>query len=103
MIKRTLPGIGGVLEELALGGEDDEGDLGVAEDRDLVGLLEQARPPLGEGDLPVDLVLYPLQLKPAPPHPISLQFTTPNTHQELPRIKRRGARDRSVWSLLRVL
>lgn len=41
-----LPGIGGVLEELAFGGEDDEGNLGVAQDGDLMCLLEQPCPPL---------------------------------------------------------
>jgi hypothetical protein len=56
------------LEELAAVGEDDEGDLGVAEDGELVRLLEQAVAALGEGDLAVDLVLDPLQLHPAPPH-----------------------------------
>ncbi|RWW35947.1 hypothetical protein BHE74_00059062 [Ensete ventricosum] len=62
------PGIGRVLAELALGGEDDEGDLGVAEDGDLVGLLEQPGSALGEGHLPIDLVLDPLQLHSPPPH-----------------------------------
>ncbi|RRT73258.1 hypothetical protein B296_00033552 [Ensete ventricosum] len=66
--EESKPGVGGVLIELALGGEDDEGDLRVAEDGDLVGLLEQPRPALGEGHLPIDLVLDPLQLHPPPPH-----------------------------------
>lgn len=64
-----VPGVSGVLVELALGGEDDGGDLGVAEDGDLVRLLQQSIPPLGERHLPVDLVLYPLQLHLPPPHP----------------------------------
>ena len=57
------------LVELAEVGDDNEGDLGVAEDGELVRLLEQAIPALGERHLPVDLVLDPLQLHPTPPHP----------------------------------
>ena len=64
----VVPGVCGVLIELALGGEDDDGDLGVAEDGDLVRLLEQPVPALGEGHLSVYLVLYPLQLHLAAPH-----------------------------------
>ena len=33
-----------------------------------MGFLQQPGPPLGESDLPVDLVLDPLQLNPSPPH-----------------------------------
>ena len=43
---------GGVLVELAGGGEDEERDLGVAEQRDLEGLLEDPRATLGEAHLP---------------------------------------------------
>jgi hypothetical protein len=64
----TLPLRAAELVELAAVGEDDERDLGVAEDGELVGLLEQAVAALGEGDLAVDLVLDPLELHPAPPH-----------------------------------
>lgn len=56
------------LVELAAAGEDDERDLGVAENGQLVGLLEEAVAALGEGDLPVDLVLDALQLNSSPPH-----------------------------------
>ena len=49
-------------------GEEDERDLGVAEDGELVGLLEQSVPALGEGHLPADLVLDPLQLHLAATH-----------------------------------
>lgn len=63
-------------------GEEDEGDLGVAEDGELVGLLEQAVPPLGERHLPADLVLDPLKHHLASPHldlplEISLQSSLP--------------------------
>jgi hypothetical protein len=72
----VVPGVGGVLIELALGGEDDDGDLGVAEDGDLVRLLEQPVPALGEGHLPVYLVLYPLQLHLASPHLAPICYLT---------------------------
>lgn len=65
---RCVLRLGGVLVELSLWREDDDGDLGVAEDGDLVRLLEEAIAALGEGHLPVDLVLYPLQLHLAAPH-----------------------------------
>jgi hypothetical protein len=64
----TVPLRAAELVELAAVGEDDERDLGVAEDGELVGLLEQAVAALGEGDLAVDLVLDPLELHPPPPH-----------------------------------
>lgn len=66
---------GGVVEEVALGGEDDGGDVDVAEDGDLVGLLEQPRPPLGEGHLPAHLVLDPPHLHLPPPHHLSLSLS----------------------------
>ena len=64
-----LPGVGGVLIELAFGGEDDDGDLRVTEDGDLVRLLQEPVAALGEGHLPIYLVLYPLQLHLAATHP----------------------------------
>ena len=42
----------GVLISLAGGGEDEESNLGIAENGELKGLLHEAVPPLGEGDLP---------------------------------------------------
>lgn len=47
---------GGVLEELVVRVEDDDGDLAVAEDAQLVGLLHEAELPLREGHLTVSLV-----------------------------------------------
>ena len=47
---------GGVLEELVVRVEDDDGDLAVAEDAQLVGLLHEAELPLREGHLTVTLV-----------------------------------------------
>lgn len=52
----------GELVELPSRGEDDECDLGVAEDRQLEGLLEEAIPPLGERDLPARVILDPPHL-----------------------------------------
>lgn len=64
----AIPGAAAELEEAASAGEDDEGELGIAEDRELVSLLQQSVTPLCEGHLPVYLVLDPLQLHPPPPH-----------------------------------
>ena len=55
---------GGELVEAAGGGEDDERDLGVAQHGQLVGLLEQPAPALGEAHLPARPVLDPPQLHP---------------------------------------
>ena len=43
----------GVLEQLVVGVEDDDGDLTVAEHGQLVGFLHQTKLALGERDLPV--------------------------------------------------
>ena len=62
-IKKDGPGGGaGVLEHPAGAGEDDDADARVAEHGELVGLLEQPAPALGEGHLPVRGVLDPLDL-----------------------------------------
>lgn len=57
-----VPGDAGELIELASGGEDEESDLSVAEEPKLVGLLEEAAPPLGETHLAAGAVLDPAQL-----------------------------------------
>jgi hypothetical protein len=49
-------------------GEHDEGDVDVAEDGELVRLLDEPVPALGECHLPVRDVLYPLDLKLHAPH-----------------------------------
>ena len=54
------------MEEFAGGGEDDEADLGVAEDGELLGLLEQPPPPFGEGHLPRRQVVDPPDRYPLP-------------------------------------
>jgi len=59
---------GGEVVELAMGGEDDDADVGVAEHRELSGLLEQASAALAEGDLTVDGVLDAAKLDLASRH-----------------------------------
>jgi len=65
-------------------GEEDERDLGVAEDGELVGLLEQAVPALGEGHLPADLVLDPLQHHLPAPHGGQLISRSVTAHAGFP-------------------
>jgi hypothetical protein len=72
-----VPGAGEFVE-LAARGEDDERDLGVAEDGELEGLLEQAVAALGEGDLAARGVLYPLHLR-LPPHHLRSPMNQPTT------------------------
>ena len=50
----------GVIIKSAGAGEDDEADFGVAQDGELLGLLHQTIPPLGEGHLPAGGVVDPL-------------------------------------------
>ena len=45
-----------------------ERTLGVADDGELVSLLEEPVATLAEGDLPARVVLDPLDLNPSPPH-----------------------------------
>lgn len=75
---KNKPRVSGKLEELPFGGEDDESDIGVAQDGDLVGFLEQPSPSLRESHLPTDLVLDPLQLNPPSSH-LSLFLLCPTT------------------------
>lgn len=49
--RKTGPIGAGEVVELALGGEKDKGNLDVAEDGELLGLLEYAVPALGEAHL----------------------------------------------------
>lgn len=63
-----MPVAATVLVKLATAGEDDEGDLDVAENGELASLLHQAVPPLREGHLATALVLDPLQQHFLAPH-----------------------------------
>ena len=58
----VLPVVAREVEELAIGGEDEESELDVAENRELQRLLHQTTPPLREGDVAAVLVLDPLHL-----------------------------------------
>ena len=62
-----LPSAGEIVS-LAGAGEDDDGDLRVAEDRKLVGLLHQPVASLGESDLATVHILNLLYLYPSSPH-----------------------------------
>ena len=62
------------LIELAAAREDDESNLSITKHRKFIGLLEQTISAFGEGNLTVDLVLYPLQLHSSSPHSLSLSL-----------------------------
>jgi hypothetical protein len=54
-----LPAAAGEVAEASRGREHEERDIDVAEDGELVGLLDEPVAALGEGHLPVDVVLDP--------------------------------------------
>lgn len=66
--RERLAPVVGVLVEAPAAGEDDERHLGVAEDRELVRLLQETVAALAESDLPVRRVLDALDLDPPSPH-----------------------------------
>jgi len=59
---------GGVLEQFVAAAEDDEGDLAVAQHRQLVGLLHQPEFAFGERHLSVAFVRDPRNLNLLPAH-----------------------------------
>lgn len=61
------PPAGEMAEPLG-GREHDEGDIDVAENRELVGFLDEPIATLGEGHLAISVVLYPLYLELNAPH-----------------------------------
>lgn len=65
---RNGPVSAGEVVELAAAGEDDDGDVDVAQHGELLGLLYQSVPALGEGHLPAALVFDSLYLHLPPPH-----------------------------------
>lgn len=67
----------GKIKEPPSVGEDNNGDIGLAENRKFMGLLEQARAPLRESNLPAIRILDLLYLDFAPTHLIS-----PKTHHK---------------------
>lgn len=68
-IAKTQSPVTGIFIQAASGREDDQSDLSVAEDGELVGLLQQPIPALAEGHLAAGGVLDPLDLNLSPPHP----------------------------------
>lgn len=70
-------GLGAVLGDLSGGGEDDETDVSVAENRELMSLLDKTTSSLGEGHLPCRLILYFLDLYLASPHLSPLPLIRP--------------------------
>jgi hypothetical protein len=66
--RKNMAPVVGVLVETAAAGEDDERDLGLAEHRELVRLLQEAVAALAEGHLPVRRVLDALDLNPPSSH-----------------------------------
>lgn len=75
-----LPGGATELVELPPVGEDDQRDLSIAENRQLIGFLQQPISAFGECHLPVNLVLDPLQLHPSPTHDPSPLKTDISNH-----------------------
>lgn len=63
-----VPGGAAEFVGLAARGEDDEADLGVAENSELAGFLEKAAPPLGKAHLAAGLVLDSPNLDLPPSH-----------------------------------
>jgi len=57
-----------VLVEAAGAGENHEADLGIAEDSELLSLLEDPVPAFGEGHLPARGVVDPADHNLSPPH-----------------------------------
>lgn len=57
--KKNQPGCAGEIVEFAGAGEDDEGDVGVAEDSELLRLLQQSISPLRKRHLPARHVVDP--------------------------------------------
>ena len=68
--------------EAAGAGEDDEADLGITEDTQLLGLLEDPVPALGESHLPARGVVDPTDHYLASPH---LETSTQRTSRSRPR------------------
>lgn len=63
------------LVELSSIGEDDESNFGIAQNGELISFLQNPISPFSEGDLPIDLVFYSLQLYSPSSH---LCFSSPS-------------------------
>lgn len=62
------------LVQLSSIGENDESNLSITKNGKLISFLQKAISSLCKGHLPVDLVLYPLQLNPTSSHFLLLSF-----------------------------
>lgn len=74
--KRRVPGTTELIK-LSTAREDDQSNFGITKNRKLIGLLEQPIPPLWKSNLPVDLVLNPLQLDSPSPHVVCQSSKVP--------------------------
>lgn len=83
------------MAEAAGGGEHEEGDVDVAEDGQLVGLLDQPVSPLGERHLPVRDVLDPLDLQLHPSHGRRRRFSS--IYSYVPAVVRRSIGEARRW------
>ena len=72
-----------VVVEAASTGEDDERQIGIAEDGELPGLLHQPAAALGEGHLSVCRVVDPLDCDLSSPHPLLLILRSLNIDRSL--------------------
>lgn len=71
-----------VLVEAACAGEGHEADLGIAEDGELLGFLEDPVPPLGEGHLPARGVINPADHNLPPPHLSQIRLASLTTNEK---------------------
>ena len=78
--------------------EDDDRDLAVAEDAELVGLLHQAKLPLGEGHLAIALVADARDRDLLPPHLEGTNGATPRDHRRRRQRRERASSNQTdVW------
>ena len=70
--EKKIPRAAAELIEFATARENDESNLSVTENRELISFLEKTIPSLSKCHLPVNFVLYPLQLHSSSPHSLSL-------------------------------
>lgn len=80
---RNGPVSAGEVVELAAAGEDDDGDVNVAQHGELLRLLYQSVPALREGHLPATLVFDSLYRYLSPPHWIEKSPSIPMSPSSL--------------------
>jgi len=67
-MREREPRGGAEFIEFATVREDDKGNFSITEDREFISFLKETISSLSKCDLPVDFVLYPLQLHSSSPH-----------------------------------